>query len=211
MKIGTPAAGESIAYTLSQIVTTYIIASFGGYAITGVVYVQNITNFVGTISYSIGQGTQILVGHLVGAGKTNEAYDTGFRNSRLALIMGFCVSLIVILFRFKLLGLFTHNQNIINAVSSLFFINMIIEMARAFNHSLGNGLRASGDVRFPMLVAILSMWGVSVTLCYVLGSKMNMALVGIWTAYAIDESVRALIFIRRWRSKAWQNKAIVAR
>ncbi len=209
LKIGTPAAGESIAYTLSQIATTYIVASFGAYAITGIVYVQNITNFVGTISYSIGQGTQILIGHLVGAGKMKEAYDTGFRNSRLALIVGSVVSLTVILFRFQLLSLFTNDEKIINAVSMLFIINMFIEMARSFNHSLGNGLRASGDVRFPMMVAIISMWGISVSLCYILGSKLNMALMGIWIAYAVDESVRATIFIKRWKSKVWQNKRIV--
>jgi Na+-driven multidrug efflux pump len=38
---------------------------------------------------------------------------------------------------------------------------------------------------------------------------MEMGLVGIWIAMAMDECVRAVIFIYRWRSGAWKKRKLI--
>ncbi|MNN96955.1 MATE family multidrug exporter [compost metagenome] len=72
-----------------------------------------------------------------------------------------------------------------------------------------NSLRAAGDARFPVLMGVCSMWGVSVPLAYLLGVHLEIGLLGIWIAFAVDEWLRGLIMLLRWRSRAWEKKALV--
>ena len=69
--------------------------------------------------------------------------------------------------------------------------------------------RATGDARFPLYMALLSMWGIAVPLAYFLGIMQGYGLVGIWLALACDEWVRGLAMFWRWRSRRWQNKILV--
>ena len=50
-----------------------------------------------------------------------------------------------------------------------------------------------------------------VLMSYVLGIKMNLGLVGVWIAFASDEWIRGIIMLKRWKSRAWEQKAIVSK
>ncbi len=53
-----------------------------------------------------------------------------------------------------------------------------------------SSLRATGDVGFPIQMAVLSMWCVWVPLAWLLGLKLGLGLAGIWIAHA-DRRVAA--------------------
>ena len=209
IKIGTPAAGESMAYTFSQLATTAIVTMIGPNAITGMVYVMNLTYFVSILGGSLGQGTQIAVSHLTGAGKMDEAYETCIRSVKMGALANSIASIVLILFRMQFLMLYTNDVEILRLCENLFFIDFAAQVIRPFNHVIGNSLRAAGDVRFPMIISSLSFWGVSVTLCYILGVACGLGLTGVWIAFAIDESVRGLTLLKRWKSRVWQSKVLV--
>jgi len=85
LKIGLPSAGEGIAYEASQLTITRIITVLGKVALTTRVYTLNIMYFVMVFSVAVGQGTQIVVGHLVGAGDNEKAYKTCIKSLRYLL------------------------------------------------------------------------------------------------------------------------------
>ena len=49
-----------------------------------------------------------------------------------------------------------------------------------------NTLRAAGDVKYTMVISLLSMWIWRVAFSYVLGQWLDLGLVGIWIAMIID-------------------------
>ncbi|MNP83904.1 MATE family multidrug exporter [compost metagenome] len=59
------------------------------------------------------------------------------------------------------------------------------------------------------MMGVLSMWGVSVPLAYFLGVHLGFGLIGVWIAFTVDEWLRGLIMLLRWRSRAWEKKALV--
>jgi Na+-driven multidrug efflux pump len=61
------------------------------------------------------------------------------------------------------------------------------------------------------MMGIISMWGVSVPLAYLLGIVFNLGLVGIWIAFAADEWLRGLFMLWRWRKRGWQRKFLIKR
>ncbi|MNP65398.1 hypothetical protein D3C76_1609850 [compost metagenome] len=46
-------------------------------------------------------------------------------------------------------------------------------------------------------------------LAYILGVHLGIGLFGIWIAFTVDEWLRGLIMLLRWRSRAWEKKALV--
>jgi Na+-driven multidrug efflux pump len=53
------------------------------------------------------------------------------------------------------------------------------------------------------------MWGVSVTLSYILGIHFGLGLIGIWISFIADEWLRGIIMLRRWKSRVWIRKTFI--
>jgi putative MATE family efflux protein len=209
LNIGIPSAGEHLSYNGSQMVITYFIATLGTQALTAKVYTQNVMMFIFLFSIAISQGTQILIGHMVGAKEIENAYKRALKSLKLAIIISIVTASIVSFFSKDLLGIFTDNMGIIELGTTLILLTIILEPGRSFNLVLISSLRAAGDVKFPVYMGILSMWGVSVTLSYFLGIHLGMGLVGIWIAFIADEWLRGLLMLWRWRSRVWVKKSFV--
>lgn len=206
LKIGIPSAGEQLSYNASQLVITAFIASLGTEAITTRVYTLNIMMFIFLFAISIGQGSQILIGHMVGAGKIEEAYKRGIKSLKIAIYISFGMAVLFSIFSETLLGIFTANEDILFLGSVLIYLTIILEPGRSFNLVMINSLRAAGDVKFPVYIGILSMWGVAVLFAYLLGIVFGLGLIGIWIAFILDEWLRGILMLRRWRSRIWIQK-----
>lgn len=210
-RIGLPSAAEGVGYNSSQLAVTYLITYMGAEVLAARVYAYNITTFVYILGLSVGMGTQILVGHLVGAGRNGQAYSLTFRNLYIALGSNIVFSLILMAFRFEIVGLYTDSEPIVKLAAAVLVADIFVETGRAFNH-IGNGaLRGAGDVKVPMVINILSMWGVGVLLCYLFGLQLHWGLIGVWIALGMDEWTRGLALILRWRSRVWERSVLVRR
>src|SRR5690625_7886646 len=95
-------------------VITYFIAQLGTVAITTKVYTQNIMMFIFLFSIAIGQGSQILIGHMVGAGETKDAYERGIKSLRIAALVSLSVAIVVFMFADHLLGIVPRHTSIID-------------------------------------------------------------------------------------------------
>ncbi|MGY0691424.1 MATE family efflux transporter [Virgibacillus sp. FSP13] len=209
LAIGIPSAGEQLSYNVSQMVITYFVAQMGTTAITTKVYTQNIIMFIFLFSIAISQGTQILIGHMVGDNQLNRAYKRCLNSLKLAIIISVSAAIVVYFSSDLLLGIFTDNHSIIEKGVLLLLLNIILEPGRASNLVVINSLRASGDVKFPVFIGIISMWGISVTFAWFFGLYLGLGLVGIWIAFIADEWLRGFLMLKRWKSKKWTKKAFV--
>ena len=71
---------------------------------------------------------------------------------------------------------------------------------------LPNALRAANDVRFTMIVSILSMAVWRLGFSYLLCVRLGWGAVGVWIAMIIDWICRVTCFVARFRSGAWKTK-----
>ncbi len=209
LKIGIPSAGEQLSYNGSQMVITYFIVSIGTYALTPKVYAQNLMMFIFLFSVAISQGTQIMIGHMIGARQYEDAYARCLKSLKIAIIISLCMAGIVSIAAEPLLGIFTSNEEIISSAKVLIYLTLLLEPGRSFNLVVINALRAAGDVKFPVYLGIASMWGVGVPLSYLLGITLELGLVGVWISFIADEWLRGLLMLRRWRTRTWIHKGFV--
>lgn len=204
LNIGIPSAVEYISYSTSQLVITGLINALGKEPLTAMVYVSNVTTFVYVVSLSLGQGTQIQVGYLKGAGKFEEANQRVKKSLRLALAINLSISILFAVLGKHLIGLYTTNQVIINIAATVLISDTILEPGRAMNHILGSSLKGVGDVRIPAIAGIVSMWLISVFGSYI-AIAAGAGLLAIWLVFALDEWTRGILMLLRWRMRIWQQ------
>lgn len=209
LKIGVPSAGEHLSYNGSQIVITIFITMLGAEALTTKVYAQNLMMFIFLFSLAISQGNQILIGQMSGAREYDRAYKRCIQTLYWAIGMSTVIGILFWIFTDSLFGIFTSNQEILQIGATLLLLTIILEPGRAFNLVIISALRATGDVKFPVYMGIMSMWGVSVPLAYILGIHFGLGLAGIWIAFIADEWLRGVLMLIRWRSKVWVNKGFI--
>ena len=206
--IGIPAMSENISYNLSQVVVTYFINQISNEALATRTYCANIIMFVYLFCLSITQGGDILVGHLVGQRHHQAAYVLGNYFFRWSMIITLTGSATLAIFGRDILTAFTDNQEIIAMGVWVFVIDWFLEIGRTSNIFATSTLRATGDAYYPLMIAIIFNWTIAVGLSYVVGIPLGYGLIGMWVAFALDENIRGVILMRRWRSGKWRTKGL---
>ena len=209
--IGIPAMSENISYCLSQVVITYFINQISNEALAARTYCHNMIMFVYLFCLSITQGGDILVGHLVGQQRHQAAYILGNYFFRWSMIITLTGSVILALAGESILEAFTDNEDIIKMGVWVFFVDIFLEVGRTSNIFAGSTLRATGDVVYPFVVGIIFQWSVAVGVSYVIGIPLGYGLIGMWVGFALDENIRGVILVQRWRSGKWRKKGFVSR
>jgi Na+-driven multidrug efflux pump len=105
-----------------------------------------------------------------------------------------------------LLRLFTENEEIIKMGVWVLVVDVVLEVGRTSNIFAGSTLRATGDTFYPFVVGVIFQWSIAVGLSYVIGIPLGYGLVGMWIGFALDENIRGVILMRRWRSGKWRTK-----
>lgn len=208
LSIGLPGAGENLSWQSQYMFMTGVVAAMGAIPLaTHGIYMQVVMVLM-IFSASIGMGTELLVAHYTGAMKLDLANRQLIRSVKIGE-----VATILLTFSMPLgtgavlISLFTDDAGVMALASTLFIITVFQEPGRILNVIIINSLRATGDTKFPVIMAVISMWGISVPLGCFLGIYMEWGLMGVWIGFAADEWVRGIAMVLRWRSKAWQKAA----
>lgn len=209
LKIGIPSGGESVSYNLTQIVIQTMCNTMALFVVTSRVY----SNMFATLSYifasAIGQATQIIVGFLMGARRTDDTDRRVNATLRMSCLISFIVSLLLCVFCKPMFGLFTKDPQVLDMCQKIMFIELFLEQGRAGNIVLFRALQAAGDIRFPILLNVVTVWTVAVGGGFLLGIVLGWGLPGIWIAMTCDECFRAVASFLRWRSGKWRSKHLI--
>ena len=204
--IGIPSAGENLSYQFSQLIITSFVVSMGTASLAARVYVLNINYICFLFTVAIAQGTQLLVARYIGGRQYDRALKRGIKTLKIAMAASTLTSLIIALIGSPLLETFTKNPEIIAVGLPVLWAIVFVEPGRAMNIVLMNSLKSAGDVRFPVVMGVLSMWGIAVSLSYLLGVHYGLGLLGVWLAQGADEWLRGCFALKRWSMKPWERR-----
>lgn len=204
-RIGGPIALENFLYNFSQFlimiaVNTVVIAGTTDYSATTRAYVLTIINFIMLFSLSIANANQIIVGYYVGENKLEEAKSFTFRSFRYVLIIvSTCVVVLNIFWR-PIMSLFITNEEVLESLNGVFIVVIFLEIGRIFNIVFIAALRAVGDIIFPVVMGIFSMFGIAVSFSFIFAVHLEFGLIGIFMAQALDECFRGVLMLFRWKN-----------
>ncbi|WP_172199067.1 MATE family efflux transporter [Campylobacter sp. RM16188] len=209
LSVGLPSAGENLLWMAQYMVAFGFVASMGEASLSVQTIYFQITLLILLCGASISVANEIIVGHLVGAMRFDDAYKRTFY----ALKLGFIATTIVVLAAYFGKEIIMDRLNLTAELKEimmpLFALSIVLETGRTFNIVIVNSLRAAGDAKFPLITGLIFMWGVSLPLGYYLGIVQGMGIIGVWIGFVADEWLRGLVNTWRWKSRKWQSKRLV--
>ena len=210
LRIAIPNGAENGIFQLVKVALSSIVALFGTYQIAANGVAQSIWSLAALAGVAMGPVFITVIGQCMG-NRDTEASDYYFKKlMKLTLLL----SSVWNLFVFLLTPLFLQFYSLAPATKQLVIWLVLIHnvfnaLAFPFSGALSNGLRAAGDVKFTMVVSILSTIVVRLLLSYLLGIILNMGVLGIAVAMVCDWVIRAVIFAGRLRSGKWKEFQVI--
>ncbi|MCR5735906.1 MAG: MATE family efflux transporter [Lachnospiraceae bacterium] len=209
IKIGIPSGGEQLTYNLYQTTLLSFINAMGNDSVNARAYCNSLIAFAMIFSNACAMSTQIITGHLVGAGKSDEAYRRVFKTLRTSMPITVALASLNAVFCRYTLHFFTANENIIAIGQMIMIVDIFVEAGRCLNMTFVSSLKAAGAYVFPLIMGILCNWGLGLTTGYFVGVLLGFGVAGIFVGTATDECIRGLIVMSYWYRKKWLGKSVV--
>ena len=205
IRIGLPTALEQLALRVGIISFLNIVSGLG----TNVYAAHQISLNILNLTYSPAQAFGITASTLMGQslGAKNEQLARMY--TRMCQRIGFVIAIGMSLFIFfgsKTLAEFysTEPEIIRNTMIAL----TIVAFVQPFqSHQLitSGALRGAGDTVWPLIAIFVGSIVIRVSLGYIFVNIIGLGLAGAWYAVFIDQFIRWLIILFRFKSGKWKN------
>ena len=207
-KVGVPLAAERAALSSAQVLQVRIVSQLGTVAIAA--------NSLGVsaegLCYMAGYGIQgaaiALIGQAVGAHRK----DMAKRFAWLCTLMGMGIMTLtgagLFAFAPALMSIFTADAAVIALGARVLRIEAFAEPMFGASIVASGAMQGAGDSTACFVLNIFSMWGIRLTLAFLLAPRFG--LVGVWGAMCFELCVRGLLFLIRLARGKWLEKGALS-
>lgn len=203
VKLGLPASMERLFMRFGQIIYFGMIIRMGTEVYAAHTLAGNFTIFASVIGTGFAVATTTLVGKSLGAGEIEKAKRYSVSSIFLTSIAMTLVLFITYLLSSQISPIFTTNRVVIGLITTVLAIDTITQPATAIVSTLTATFQAGGDTKYPMYMTAIGIWAIRTVGVYLLGVYFGFGLVGVWISIALDNYIRAVFLIFRYRSFKW--------
>lgn len=206
-RIALPVALEQIAQDGAQIVSTRIVAPLGTKAIAANSFSVTAESLCYMPGYGIGVAATTMIGQSIGAKREDLTYRLGWLVTILGMVVMSITGILMYIFAPFMLATLTPDPSIQMLGVRVLRIEAFAEPLFAASIVATGVLRGTGDTMIPSLFNLVSMWLVRLPLAALLSPQIG--LVGVWSAMAIELSVRGILFLWRLSKRNWSTKEVI--
>lgn len=210
LKIAVPNGIENGLFTLGRVLVTSIVALFGTSQIAANSVAGSIDQIAVVVVNAINLGIVVVVGQCIGANDYEQAKYYIKKLMKISYIVTGIIGSAVILLLPWILNLYSLSSEARNLTFILVIMHNIMAIAlhpTAF--VLPNGLRAAGDVKFSMVVGIVSMILFRLGAAVLFGIIFNLGIIGVWIAMGSDWLCRSVCFVIRFIKGKWRQFKVI--
>lgn len=207
LRIGIPNGVENSMFQLGKLVLLSLISTFGTVAITANAVSNTVAAFAILPGQAIGMGMVTVVSQCVGADDYEQVryytkklmkYAIGAMAVTNLLVMA-AIPLVTTAYQLSPeTAQITRNILIFHSICAI--------VIWTFSFTLPNALRAANDVKYAMIVSLLSMWFCRIVMGVVFGAYIGLGVMGIWIAMILDWCVRSIFFLTRYHKGKWERQ-----
>jgi putative MATE family efflux protein len=210
LSIGIPSGVENSMFQFGKLAIQSSVSTLG----TASIAAQAMTNIMehvnGVGAIGVGIGLMTIVGQAIGAGKKEEAkyyilrlMDISETVIIISCLLVFALAKPVI----WLAGMEAFSGKLCFYMIS--WITLVKPLIWTPAFIIAYGMRASGDVRFSMIVSSCTMWMCRVILATILIRGFGMGPMAVWIGMFSDWFVRGVIYLWRYRSMKWLRHEVI--
>lgn len=203
--IGLPNSLESSMFQLGKIVLMSLISTLGTSAITANAVSASVTNLNIIPGMAMNMALLSVASYCVGAGDLEQVKYYTRKMVKLTYIFMGAVSLMIIAgVHYILLVYHLTPETYDLARTIICYHALMATLIWTPSFSLPNTLRAAGDVVYPMVTSVITMWVCRIGFAY-LFTWLGMGVIGVWVAMTLDWALRAVLYVIRYKSRKWQK------
>ena len=209
LKIGVPNGVENSMFQLGKILVLSLVAGFGTASITANAVSNMVAMFEIIPGMAVGLAVLTVVSRCVGA----NDYEAARYYTKKLLKIAYASLIVFNLFIVAMLPVIIRAYHLSPETAAitrkiLLYHTLCCVTIWPVSFTLPNTLRASNDVKYTMVTAIISMWIFRIFFSFVLGKWLGWGVFVVWVAMTLDWAVRAVLFLIRYIKGKWQYRTI---
>jgi len=199
---------ENLAMRIGFLATALIAARLG----TDEFAAHNIgMNLLG-LGFSFADGMQVaaiaLTGESLGAGEKEKARQQAGICQRIGFIISLVLSVILLFGGRWIFSLYFREDHILDMGVLICRFMTVIILLQISQIIFTGTLRAAGDVRYTLVVALISVTFIRTVVTFLLVVVFKLGLTGVWIGILSDQCSRFFLMGRRFRQGKWVNLKI---
>jgi putative MATE family efflux protein len=210
LNVGIPSGLENSMFQFGRLLVVRIFTVFGTAAIAAnaVTSVINSLCFMPGMAY--GMAILTVAGQCIGANNYDGARKHTVKIIKICYATLITLGMINFVFMEQIVSLFRLSPEAHDMAKSFLVVHCIAQaLFWPLSFALPNAMRAAGDARFCMIVAVVSMWTIRVIAAYLITYALGFGPIGVWYAMGGDFLFRSVCYVRRWRGGRWQEKRVI--
>lgn len=204
--IGVPNGLENSMFQLGKILLLSLVSGFGTAAIAANAVGNALATFMILPGAAIGFAVITVVSRCIGAGDYEQARYFTKKLMKITYLAMLVTNALIALGLPLILRLYN-----LSDATSVIATQIILSHGAAaifiwpLAFTLPNTLRAANDVKFSMVISIMSMWIFRIGFSFLLAKYWGLGVLGVWIAMYIDWLVRSVCFVLRYRGTSWHR------
>ena len=189
-RVGVPLAAERAALSSAQVLLVRIVSQLGTVAIAANSLAVSAEGLCYMAGYGIQDASIALVGQAVGAHRRDMSKRFAW------------------LFAPALMSIFTADAAVIALGAQMLRIEAFAEPMFGASIVASGAMQGAGDSTACFVLNLFSMWGVRLTLAFLLAPRFG--LTGVWTAMCVELCTRGVLFLLRLARGKWLERGALA-
>jgi Na+-driven multidrug efflux pump len=202
-KIGLPAAVNGMERSMAQLILVGLVTPFGDNALAAYTITRRVEMFANLGSQGLGQASGIIVGQSLGAGRPERAKETVLWATGYVVTVKTIFSLFVFFFPELILSIFSRDEEFREVAAIWVRIQVFGYLAMGMSQVAMQSFMTAGDTLFPMVVTLVTIWGVQQPLAYLFSQDLGLGQYGIAWAMTAAMFARLVFYIPYFFSGRW--------
>lgn len=210
LHIAVPNGVENGLFQLGRVLVVSIISRFG----TAQIAANAVANNLDSMGCIAGQAMNLamitVVGQCMGAGEKEQAIWYTKKLWKLTYKIMVVMNSIILVSLPLILNIYSLSPDARRYAYILVCIHDGCAMLLwPTSFTMPNALRASGDVKFTMVVSVASMFIFRIGFSVILGIHFGLGAIGVWIAMVLDWICRVSFYSWRFMSRKWLNFKVI--
>ena len=205
---GLPLMFNELFWSLAITIRNQCYATRGLDVVAAQTVATTVHNFVSVIWMSIGFSIAIIVGNLLGAGKVEEARDTGTKMIALSVIVGVGLGAIMASLSNVFPLLFGVEPAVFELSAFMLVVLGILTPVMALCHASYFTLRTGGKIFITVMLDSVFMWVVAVPLAFCLSRFTDLAIEPLFILSQLAELIKCVIALFLIRKVNWASQIV---
>jgi putative MATE family efflux protein len=220
IRIGLPTGLQHTFVALGMMALMGIVNGFGTDVVAGYTAAGRLDSLAVIPSMVFAQALATFVGQNIGAGKLDRIKKGLTRTMLMSSATALCISVLIILFKYPLMKLFTHDQGVVNIGGDYLTIVTSFYLLFTWMFIYGGVMRGAGDTLVPMFLTLISLWIVRIPAALLLSRETveffgltlrgaGMGEAGIWWSIPTGWGIGLILSYLYYRTGRWKTKSVV--